>query len=436
MDETPSKEDLERNVRLFVWFRVLFNARFYYPIFAVFFTDMGLSVSQFLWLNGLWAVTIVLFELPSGVLADLVGRRKLVIFSAVSMLIEMLILILAPQGAGWWLFTVCAANRILSGLAEAAASGADEALAYDSVKLLYDDEKERASRWDHTLVAAMRWRSLAMVLAMLVGAFVFDHQKMTSLFGEFPAWLSLKLPVILCFVSAIFCVWISLRLTDLGIKKKSEGERTHVSDIWKGVLAALHWVRTTHWIAAIIIGGVIIDAGARTFVTLQSSYFQFIDLPAYSWGIIGAVMSLSGWVVPLYVKHLTEWFTPRTNFLIAGLVSFVGLLGVSIFQSIWGVIPCFLIMLSLVHVGFLLSRYINQSAPSEQRASILSVNSLALNVGYGACSLSIGWAMSKAAKVIGPDAAFSESLQWLAGGVLVGLLVWWVFSWPFRKGVN
>ena len=433
MSTEPNKQELERNVRLFVWFRVLFNARFYYPIFAVFFTEMGLTVAQFLWLNALWAVTIVIFELPSGVLADLVGRRKLVIFSALSMMVEMLLLIFAPQGAGWWLFAVCAVNRVLSGLAEAAASGADEALAYDSVKLLKHDETEREKRWDETLVSAMRWRSLAMIVAMLVGAFVFDYQRMTFLFGEFPQWISLKLPVILCFISSLFCLVFALRLTDLGLQKKSEGERTHVSDVWKGVLGALNWVRTTSWIAAIIIGGVIIDSASRTFVTLQATYFQFIELPPYSWGLIGAGMSLTGWVVPIYVQRLAGSFSPRVNFLIAGLIAFVGLVGVASIQNVFGVLPCFLVMLALIHVGFLLSRYINQVAPSEQRASILSVNNLSLNIGYGLFSLSIGWAMSRAAQQLGDRAAFGESLQWLAGGLLVGLTIWFTGSRPFRK---
>ncbi len=40
---------------------------------------------------------------------------------------------LRPKDGGWLLFSLCVANRFLSGLSEAAASGADEALAYDSL---------------------------------------------------------------------------------------------------------------------------------------------------------------------------------------------------------------------------------------------------------------------------------------------------------------
>ena len=69
------------NVRLFIWFRLLFNCRFYYPIFTVLFLDLGLSIGEFAALNVIWAVTIVLLEVPSGALADQFGRRRLVVIA-------------------------------------------------------------------------------------------------------------------------------------------------------------------------------------------------------------------------------------------------------------------------------------------------------------------------------------------------------------------
>ncbi len=47
---------MPRNIPLFIAFRLLFNARFYYPIFAVIQLDYGLTMSQFALLNEIWAV--------------------------------------------------------------------------------------------------------------------------------------------------------------------------------------------------------------------------------------------------------------------------------------------------------------------------------------------------------------------------------------------
>ena len=127
------QRQLERNLRNFTIFRLLFSARFYYPVFTILFLDLGLTLEQFSILNVIWALSIVFAEVPSGALADIVGRKNLIIFAATLMVLEMSLLTLATIIDPSSLFLLMAANRILSGLSEAAASGSDEALAYDSL---------------------------------------------------------------------------------------------------------------------------------------------------------------------------------------------------------------------------------------------------------------------------------------------------------------
>ena len=115
------------------------------------FLDFGLTISEFATLNLVWAISIILLEVPSGALADHLGRKKLVIISAVLMIFEIAILLITPVGSGivFWMFFI---NRILSGAAEAAASGADEALAYDSLPEEAREgvwEKNHETRHDH-----------------------------------------------------------------------------------------------------------------------------------------------------------------------------------------------------------------------------------------------------------------------------------------------
>ncbi len=140
-----------RNARLFVVFTTLYNARAYYPVLAVLFTDLGLRLEQYLLLNAVWAAAIFLFEVPSGALADTIGRKRLLMFSAVLMVLEMSVLLFAPKDGGILLFALCLLNRFLSGTSEAAASGADEAIVYESLP-----EKNRESAWDQVMATAMR----------------------------------------------------------------------------------------------------------------------------------------------------------------------------------------------------------------------------------------------------------------------------------------
>ena len=79
---TLANSPAESNRKRFIAFRVFFNARFYYPVLAVLFLDLGLSAAEYSLLNFVWALVIVCAEVPSGALADRVGRRPLVIAAA------------------------------------------------------------------------------------------------------------------------------------------------------------------------------------------------------------------------------------------------------------------------------------------------------------------------------------------------------------------
>src|SRR5215207_1995635 len=164
MTESP----LSRNIPLFIAFRVFFNARWYYPVLAVLFLDFGLSLEQYALLNVAWAAAIVCLEVPSGALADQIGRRRIVLLAAGLMVIEMCLFAFAPLGSAW-LFPMLLLNRILSGAAEACASGADESLAYDSLR-----EEGREGEWPAVLARLMRWQSGGFFVAMFLGAAIYD----------------------------------------------------------------------------------------------------------------------------------------------------------------------------------------------------------------------------------------------------------------------
>ena len=102
------------NVRNFIAFRIFFNARFYYPVFAVIYLDFGMTLEQFAILNSILAASIILAEVPSGALSDMIGRKKMVVAAGILMVIEMVVWGFAPTSDLDLLFWILAINRILS----------------------------------------------------------------------------------------------------------------------------------------------------------------------------------------------------------------------------------------------------------------------------------------------------------------------------------
>jgi MFS family permease len=373
--------DLSKNASRFILFSVFFTARAYYPVLAILFLDLGLTLDQFVLLNLIWAATIFLFEVPSGALADTIGRKKLLVTASILMIIEMLCLLFAPRGGGVILFTLCIINRVCSGLSEACASGADEALAYDSLP-----EQNRTSAWDKLLASTMRWRSVGFVIAMILGGVLYDPQSLNYFLPisfQVTAQVTHRLPVILVLCQAIVCLLVTLSM----VEPSQITAESSLSHAIKLTVTTARWVVTNPVLLVAILIGVAIDSIVRNFATINSSYYRLIDLPEWSYGFLGAALGVFSWFVPSIAKKINERFSMMVNL---GLVALAALIGLTALIPAWpivGVLPVMFLMTIMGFLGFTLSRVLHQEADSSKRATVLSVKGLIFNLGYGLFSL-------------------------------------------------
>lgn len=409
-----------RNPRVFVLFTTLYNARAYYPILAIFFTDLGLTLDQYVLLNFAWAASIFLLEVPSGAFADTLGRKKLLILSASLMIIEMGLLLFAPKGGGVLLFSLCLINRILSGASEAAASGADEAIAYDALP-----EENRDALWDDVLATAMRWRAGGFLVAMTVGGLLYDPSWLGKVgLATIPTDIAHRLPMAMVFLQSLVCLGLVLRLEEKR-EPAATGSLDRCRNAFRLTLNTARYVFTTKHIAIVLVGGLLIDATTRNFATLNSEYYRLIDIPAWAFGFIGSLVAVGNWFVPGIAKRLNHRFSPLGVLGIAATGTVVGLFLLAPAWPWLGLIPSVILMSLLGFVSFTLSRFLHSEASSDQRATMLSVKGLAFNLGYGGYSLAFSLLLAKLRE--SSDSAFQHALWWQAGvmaAVLIPYFLW------------
>jgi MFS family permease len=409
-----------RNWRRFVLFRVLFNSRFYYPVLAVLFLDLGLSATQYTLLNFAWAIAIVCTDLPAGALADRVGRRPLVIAAAVAMVIEMAVLCVAPVGGGTLLFLLCLTNRLLSGVAEGMASGADEALVFDSLA-----ESGRSAEWPKVLDQVTRSQSVGMVVAMLVGGAIYDPGFMNAIAGTLglPGGLTqsttLRFPIYLNLVTAAITLMVALSMREPSRKSTSSdltaGDRPPVSKetAIEAVLTAGAWIAHVPLALFVILAGLLLDSVARLFLTFSSSYFRLIDLPAASYGLIWAVLGALGFLVSPVARRMVQRGSPARNFFWVAIVTLAALAGLALRWRWGGVIFVFPLGASMVAIGFFLSYYLNALVESNRRATVLSFKGVAFNLGYGLVSLLFAFLLRALRDGGSAEEIFGRTLIWL-----------------------
>tara|TARA_R110002096_G_scaffold4493_3_gene20754 strand:+ start:1978 stop:3285 length:1308 start_codon:yes stop_codon:yes gene_type:complete len=429
---------MNRNIPLFIAFRLLFNARFYYPIFAVIQLDYGLSMAQFAILNAVWAVSIVLLEVPSGALADRLGRKKMVVGAAGLMVLEMAVIAFVPLGNNMIVFWAWVINRILSGAAEASASGADEALAYDSIP-----KEEQTRLWPRVLARLMTLSSVAFVIAMLVGSAVYD----ANLVNRALDWLGfesqlekevvMRFPVYLTLVTGICALFVSLAMKEPAAEEANE-EKSH--SMWGDILAAGKWILGTPIVLLLILTALVHDSVARLFLVSASEYYRLIEIPVAWFGVIGAGFAALGMFTPKIAQWLAVNRPIHRNFLTVSLATMLGLIGVSLAVPYWGVAMVAFFGIGFGLLNFFMSHYLNAEVDSKRRATVLSFKGLALNLGFGGLSMLYGGILrflrSKEGAGAEADTAFRESLFWLPGIFLVLFVALALVVWSKRGQIN
>ncbi|MDK9707080.1 MAG: MFS transporter [Desulforhopalus sp.] len=371
------------NIRLFIAFRIFFNSRFYYPVFTILFLDYGLTIEQFALLNTVWAITIVCVEVPSGALADILGRRYLLLATALLMVAEMSLLAFVPLGNTGLIFTVFLVNRVLSGLAEAMASGADEAIAYDSLAA-----EGNPDDWPKVLSLQMRLSSAAMIATMTLGALVYDPSVVNKVLGWFGSDIvlgqldTMRFPVYLTLGLALLATATAFSMREKAASKVAGQGSTALAALRK-TLDAVSWLAKTPFALAIILLGTGLDHVLRMIVTMTSQYYRLIDLPEASFGLLGSAMAVLGLITPKIAERMAAQNSAAANMWWVSGIALLGLTGLTGFFPYWGLLPMALVFAALMLTSFFTSHYLNRVTESHQRATVLSFKGMAFNLAYG-----------------------------------------------------
>lgn len=340
-------------------------ASFIWGVNTLFLLDAGLSNTEAFAANAFFAVGQVIFEVPTGVVADTRGRRFSFILGAATLLASTVLYLLMWQieapFIGW------AAASALLGLGFTFFSGATEAWLVDALT---------ETGFVGDLESVFGRAQVVGGGAMLVG----------SVAGGFVAQLtSLGVPYIIRAVLLGLTVLIAWRfMRDIGFtpdRTASPGAaiRTVLSGAVEGGLRN----RPVRWLmlAAPFTTGV----GFYAFYALQPYLLELYGDPT-AYGIAGlaaAILAAAQMLGGLSVAYVRRLFRRRTDaMLISAVLSVVALVAL-------GVMPTFVVALGLLIAWALVTAledpirraFLNGLIPSQQRATVLSFDSLLGSAG-------------------------------------------------------
>ena len=340
-------------------------ASFIWGINTLFLLDAGLSNAEAFAANAFFTAGMVVFEVPTGVIADTWGRRTSYLLGAATLLVSTLLyLYMWRTHAPLWGWAI---SSVLLGLGFTFFSGATEAWLVDA--LTFTGIK-------HKLEPVLARGQIVGGAAMLGG----------SLAGGFIAQTtSLGMPyVIRSVVLGLTLIAAFVWMKDLGFTpKRSRGLVSEVRSILEQSIDSGWRNPPVRWLmlAALFAGGVT----GYAFYALQPYLLQLYGDP-HAFGVAGLAASIvagTQMLAGLLAPHLRRLFRRRTEALVAMyLAGACCLAGLGLTSSFPVAVGLLVVWGFAFSVGMPLRQtYINGIIPTEQRATVLSLDMLMSSAG-------------------------------------------------------
>jgi len=342
----------ERNLRLYPVFQALVFTPVLLPVIVLFWEECGLDLFDVFLLQAIFAVAVVVLEVPTGMVADRLGKRTSLLLGTAT----------AGLGVAWYgvssTFVMFLGAEVALALGLALLSGADSSLLYDSLK-----ELGRESEYARLEGRARAMQMLSFAASNIAGGLIGEHSYRAAV------WASGAGPV-LAFGIALLLVEVQPR-----------GARESLAEAWAGYRRllgeSLRFVRKHRLVLWYVAFGAVMTGSSTWLLWLYQPYMQSAGLPVTAFGVAFAGFNLFAAAVSSQASRVQEAAGKRGTLVLLAVLQIVPPLAMAGFVHVAG------IALILGHqaarglVRPLLSQRILAYTYADKRSTVLSLLSMA-----------------------------------------------------------
>ncbi|MBS4536826.1 MFS transporter [Clostridium sp. D2Q-11] len=344
-----------RNIKTYYFYSTFAELLILGPIMILYLFEKGLSFTEIAVLQSFAAICVVLFEVPTGAVADRIGRKWSMILASMLWGVSLLVYIMVDQ------FILLALAEGIFSLGAAFKSGSDTALIYDSLKEMKEEH--------HFQKIEGNARSLSLV-AQAVG----------SVIAGYVYAINIHLP----FVISVGFMIITMIITLFFKEPDFKGGSTHLSsNYFSQIKDSGKFILGHEKIKAIILFSMVFFIFYRMGFLYFQPYMESIGIPVIYFGWIFFAFNITAAITSKYIDQIMSFTKPRTLTVMAGLIiiSFF-IMG---FTKVWiGVIAILLQQVARGMYRPVTRKYLNKHIPSDKRATILSFQGLLTSIAAAA----------------------------------------------------
>jgi MFS family permease len=397
-----------RNVYLFLLLLHTLAASFIWGINTLFLLDAGLSNTQAFAANAFFTAGQVLFEVPTGVVADTRGRRLSYLLGTLTLALSTILYFYQwTVSAPFWAWAVSSA---LLGLGFTFFSGAVQAWLVDA--LTFTGFFREGGKLESVLAKGEIVEGVAMLGGSVAG-------------GVIAQATNLGVPYILrAIVLALTFACAFVMMRDQGFSPaRGKSVIAEVKDVLRGSLVHGLGNRPVRWVMleAPFTGGVLMYA----FYAMQPYLLELWgNEKAYAIaGLAAAIVAGAQIAGGLLVPYLGRVFHRRTTILLVGTVLSTAMLAtIGLIPRFWPVVVLLVVWgLMFAAITPVRQAYLNALIESKQRATVLSFDSLLASTGAVVSQPALGRVAD----------AWSYPASYVAGAVIQSVAL--PFLWLARR---
>ena len=342
-------------IKIAKWFML------FMPIVVLFYQENGLEMQDIFVLQSIYSVVIVVLEIPSGYLADVIGRKTTLIIGSIMGFCGFVIY---SSSYTFWGFLTA---EITMWIGTSLVSGADSAMLYDTLKAA--NQKEKYLRFEGKMVAL---GNAAEAVAGILGGLLAEISLRTPFFAQ----------------TAVSFIGIPAAILLIEPIRQEKITKMNFKDILLIVKYSLYGNSHLKWN---IIYSAVIGASTLTMAWFVQPYFKHVDLELSLFGVFWTLLNLSV-AITSYIAYKVEYRLGQVKMIIfitllLPLFYFI----LSQIHIIWGISILFLFYLMRGLATPVLKDYINRLTESNTRATVLSVRNFMIRLLFAAIGPFLGW---------------------------------------------
>lgn len=350
---------MHHNIKILTWFNFFTDFKLYGPIAIIYFTQVSGSFALGMSILSLVMVSSAIFEVPTGVLSDRLGRRKTLLLGALAAVFYS---VFYAIGQAFWILVV---GAIFEGLSRSFYSGNNDALLHDSL-----EETNQQHEYAEFLGKVGSMFQVALAVSAILG-------------GILASW-SFPLIMWLSVIPQAICFFLAYRTREPKIRSRMSG------NILQHLKEALQKFKDNKRLRLLSMSHILGFGFGEAGFQFQSAFYNSIWpvwaigvaktssylLATASYKLSGRLIKKFGSVEVLLVDNVYNRFINIVSTAFPTIISPVLMSSTSIFHGITDVSK---------------SSLLQREFTSEQRATMGSLNAFAGSIFFGVVAFALGF---------------------------------------------